>query len=99
MLTPGPVSVWLVALLGFGNAILWPAIWPLAIADLGNKTKTGSSIMIIGVIGGAVIPLLFGWMADLSSYRTAYWICIPCYLYILYFATAGYKIRVQANIK
>lgn len=93
MISPGYISVWLVALLGFGNAILWPAIWPLSLADLGNHTKTGSSILIIGVIGGAVIPLLFGWMADISSYQVAYWICIPCYVYLLYFATLGHKIR------
>jgi len=95
ILTAGPLSVWLVALLGFGNAILWPAIWPLAIADLGRHTKIGSSILIIGVIGGAVIPLLFGWIADIMSYRAAYWICILCYLYLLYFAAAGHKIRLM----
>ena len=85
-------SVFLVASLGIANAVMWPAIWPLSLAGLGKFTKTGSSVLVLGIVGGAVIPLGFGWMADVISFKSAYWICLPCYLYILYFAVKGYRV-------
>jgi MFS transporter, FHS family, L-fucose permease len=85
-------SVFMVAVLGLANAFLWPAIWPLSIGGLGEYTKRGSSILVIGIVGGAVIPLTFGWLVDLISYQWAYIVCIPCYLYILFFAVKGHKI-------
>jgi len=87
------ISIYLVALLGLANSLLWPAIFPLALQDLGRFTKTGSSLLVMGIIGGAVIPLIFGYVADLWSYQNAYLICIPSYLFILYFALSGSKIR------
>jgi len=90
-------SVFLVAALGLANAVMWPALWPLSLADLGKFTKTGSSIMVLGIVGGAIVPLIFGWMVDILEYQLAYWICLPCYLYIMYFAIKGYKIRRNIN--
>jgi MFS transporter, FHS family, L-fucose permease len=82
---------------------MWPAIWPLAIADLGKFTKTGASLLVMGIVGGAIIPLIFGALVDTfkganqlvstANLQSAYWIFIPCYLIILYFAIAGHKIR------
>jgi FHS family L-fucose permease-like MFS transporter len=89
---PSNWSVFLVASLGIANAVMWPAIWPLSLAGLGKFTKTGSSILVLGIVGGAVIPLVFGWMADVVSFQSAYWICVPCYVYILYFAVKGYRV-------
>ncbi len=85
---------------------MWPAIWPLAISDLGKFTKSGASLLVMGIVGGAVIPLLFGFLIDavkvsteaaasVANYQTAYWIMVPCYLFILYFALHGHKIRVK----
>lgn len=89
----------------FANSLMWPAIWPLALADLGKLTKIGSSILVMGIVGGAFIPLIFGYMVDLSKrtaavaqvsdYQSAYWILFPCYLFILYFALHGHKIRLK----
>jgi glucose/galactose transporter len=93
ILSPSNWSVWMVAALGLANAIMWPVIWPLSLAGLGDFTKTGSSILIIGLVGGVVIPLLFGWLVEILSFQMAYSICLPCYLYILFFATKGYKIK------
>jgi fucose permease len=90
---PANWAVILVAALGIANAVMFPAIWPLSLARLGKFTKTGSSILVLGIVGGAILPLIFGWMADLISYQLAYWICLPGYLYILYFAARGHKIR------
>lgn len=91
--TSGFLSVTFIALLGLSNSLVWPAIWPLAIAGLGRFTKIGSSMLIMAVAGGALIPLLYGHLADIFNPRDAYWIVIPCYLMILYYAFYGHKIR------
>ena len=92
LVVPVNWAVFMVAALGMVNAMTWPAIWPLSLAGLGKFTKTGSSILVLGIVGGAVIPLIFGWMVDILSFQSAYWINIPCYLYILYFAIRGHKV-------
>ncbi len=86
-----PVTVLFVALLGFANALVWPAIWPLAIGGLGRFTKTGSAMLIMAIVGGALLPLVYGKLADNFSTQSAYWICIPCYLVIMYYAFIGHK--------
>jgi fucose permease len=84
VLVPASVSIYMVTVLGFANSLLWPAIFPLALADLGKYTKTGSSLLVMGIIGGALLPLLFGYVADVWSYQNAYLVCVPSYLFILY---------------
>lgn len=89
----GRTSIYCLAALGIANAIMWPAIWPMSLKGLGKFTKTGSALLIMGIIGGAIIPPLFGWLIDrMGSQSNAYVILIPCYLYILYFATKGHKV-------
>ena len=88
--TQGFTSVLFIAALGFANSIMWPAIFPMAIDGLGKFTKTGSALLIMGIAGGALLPLLYGYLADLSSNQTAYWILVPCYLFILFFAVKGH---------
>jgi fucose permease len=95
VLLPAGISIYFVALLGLANALMWPAIWPLAIADLGKFTKMGSSLLVTGIIGGACLPLLFGYIADIASHQFAYVVCLPAYLYIMYFALTGSKIRTK----
>ncbi len=91
--TDGFTSVFFIAVLGLANALVWPAVWPLAIHGLGKFINTGSALLIMAISGGAIIPLLWGKIADLSSPREAYWIMIPSYLVILFFAVKGYKIK------
>lgn len=93
ILTNGFTSVFFIAMLGLANAMMWPAIWPLSIADLGKFTKAGSALLIMGIAGGATIPLLYGVMADMTNSQQAYWIMIPAYIFILYFSLWGHKIR------
>lgn len=90
---PFELSVFFIALLGIANAIMWPAIWPLAIDGLGKYTKTGSAILIMGIAGGATLPLLYGKLTDVFNAHQAYWILVPCYLFIFYFAIKGHKLR------
>ncbi len=92
---PVSIAIYTVAVLGLANSLMWPAIWPLAIADLGKFTKSGSGLLVMGIVGGAVLPLIFGWLADTASYQVAYWICLPAYLFILYYAVQGHKIRTK----
>ncbi|NWJ52191.1 MAG: sugar MFS transporter [Bacteroidetes bacterium] len=93
ILTSGYVSVAFIALLGLANALMWPAIWPLALADLGKFTKAGSALLIMGIAGGALIPLGYGRLVDVIGNQSAYWIMVPIYLFIFYYAVAGSKIR------
>ncbi|KHJ38140.1 L-fucose-proton symporter [Pedobacter glucosidilyticus] len=86
-------SVLAIALLGLANALMWPAIWPLALNGLGRFTKAGSSLLVMGIAGGAVIPLLYGALADAFNAQQAYWIMVPCYLFIWFYAVKGSKIR------
>ncbi|KAA9034364.1 sugar MFS transporter [Ginsengibacter hankyongi] len=88
----GKTSVWFIALLGLSNALLWPSIWPLAIEGLGKFTKRGSALMIMGVVGGAITPLVYGYLSDYYNPRQAYWILVPCYIFLLFFSVKGYKL-------
>lgn len=95
ILTHGYTSVFCIALLGLANSLVWPAIWPLAIKGLGSYTRTGSSLLIMGIAGGALIPLLYGRIADIFNLQHAYMILIPCYLMIFYFSVWGHKLVPQ----
>jgi glucose/galactose transporter len=92
LFTQGTASIIFIVLLSFAHALMWPSIWPLAIDRLGRFTKTGSALLIMGICGGALLPLVYGALADSSDRQSAYWILLPCYLYILYFAVKGYKV-------
>ncbi len=88
----GYLSVLCIAMLGLANALMWPALWPLALQGLGKFTKIGSALIIMMISGGALIPLVYGSIADrLGDTQLAYSIMIPCYLFILYYATIGHK--------
>jgi MFS transporter, FHS family, L-fucose permease len=86
-----PVTVLFVALLGLANALVWPAMWPLALAGMGRFTKTASAMLVMAIAGGALIPLLYGKLAVIFSTQSAYWICVPAYLIIMYYAFIGHK--------
>jgi len=95
IVTHGYVSVLFIALLGLANALMWPAIWPLALDGLGKFIKTGSAFLIMAIIGGALLPPLWGKLADVSfiGYRQAYWIMVPCYLFIWFYSVKGSKLK------
>ncbi|WP_374248415.1 sugar MFS transporter [Thermomonas sp.] len=92
-LTHGMASVTCVAALGFANAMMWPAIFPLAIQGLGRFTERGSALLIMGISGGAVVPQLFVHLKDTLDFQLVFLLLmVPCYLYILFFATRGHNI-------
>ncbi|MFI5129636.1 MAG: sugar MFS transporter [Chitinophagales bacterium] len=87
------VSIWFVVLLGLANSLVWAGIWPLALDGLGRFTKLGASIMIMGLCGNAILPLFYGWLADKFDVRQAYWALFPCYLYLVFYAVYGHRVR------
>lgn len=87
------ISIWFVVLLGLANSLVWAGIWPLALDGLGKFTKLGASIMIMGLCGNAILPLFYGHYADVYDVRTAYWVLFPCYLYLIYYAVYGHRVR------
>jgi len=89
---PRAASVVFIAMLGMANSLIWPSVWPLAIEGLGKFTRIGSSLLIMGNLGGALVPLLYGRLADVINPQMAYIVVIPCYIFILYYAVAGHKI-------
>ena len=87
------ISIFLLCALGFPNALIYAGIWPLSIHGLGKFTKTGSSLLIMGLCGNAILPLIYGYFAEVYNLRIGYWILIPCFLYLIFFATKGHKIN------
>ena len=87
------VSIWFVVLLGLANSLVWAGIWPLALDGLGKFTKVGASVMIMALCGNAIMPLFYGYFADSSNERLAYWILFPCYLYLVFYAFKGHRLR------
>jgi len=112
--TSGFTSVLFVAALGIANALVWPAIWPLALTGLGKFTKTASALLIMAISGGAILPPLYGALVDskkeslltsgvneVSAMAEAasfgYWILLPCYIIILYYAFFGHKVGLKKD--
>ncbi|KLI98501.1 sugar MFS transporter [Luteimonas sp. FCS-9] len=91
-LSHGYVAVGFVAALGFANAMMWPAIFPLAIKGLGRLTETGSALLIMGIAGGAIVPQLFAVLKQHVDFQLVFLaLTLPCYLYILYYGLRGHR--------
>lgn len=112
LFTTGFISVLFVASLGIANALVWPAVWPLALNKLGKFTKTGAALLIMGISGGAVIPPLYGHLVGMNTEKmvaegvenalaaastSSYWILLPCYAIILYYAFSGHKLGLKKS--
>ncbi len=91
LVATGLISVWSVVLIGFFHSIMFPTIFALGIKDLGPLTKRGSSLLVMAIIGGGVIPPIMGRISDASSIQTAFVVPLLCYVFILYFGLSGYK--------
>lgn len=99
VLMPEQISIFFVVFMALGCSLMWPALWPLAMTDLGKFTKTGSSLMVIAIVGGAVFPTLYGFIKDGVGAQNAYWIVIPGFLYIFYYGIKGHKIRTGKKVR
>ena len=99
MLTNGHVAMYSIILVGFFNSIMFPSIFTLGVAELGPLTGDGSGIMIMAIVGGAIIPVAQGWIADHIGIHHAFFLPVICYLYILFFALSGSKPNSQRYAK
>ncbi|MBQ0150868.1 MAG: sugar MFS transporter [Bacteroidales bacterium] len=88
------LSIWFLVLLGIPNSLIYAGIWPLAIHDLGRHTSIGSSVMVMGLCANAIVPLVYAWLVDITgSARVGYWILVPCFIYMIFYAVKGCKIE------
>ena len=87
------ISIWFVVMLGLANSLVWAGIWPLALDGLGRFTKIGASLMIMGLVGNAILPMVYGYLVDIFNAREAYWVLFPCYVYLVFYAFRGYRLR------
>ncbi|WDI93049.1 MULTISPECIES: sugar MFS transporter [Xanthomonas] len=100
LFTHGYVSVGFVAALGFANAMMWPAIFPLAIRGLGRFTEIGSALLVMGIAGGAIIPQLFAILKQHYDFQVVFAaLMVPCYLYILFYSLRGHRVGLPAQPK
>jgi MFS transporter, FHS family, L-fucose permease len=92
VVSSGVIPVWAVVLIGFFHSIMFPTIFALSIKDLGALTKRGSSLLVMAIVGGALLPMAMGKISDLASIQRAFLVPVVCYGVILYFAVAGYRV-------
>jgi len=96
-LATGPVAMWAALLIGVFNSIMFPNIFTLGIRDLGHLTGRGSSLLVMAIVGGALVPLLMGQMADLLGVHRSFFIPALCYMFIIYYGARGYRIHKHGN--
>jgi len=87
------LSIWILVLLGLSNSLMWSTLWPLALNNLGRFTKMGGSILVMGLCGSAVVPIFYGYFADLYNAHIAYMVLFPCYIFLVYYAYYGYRVK------
>jgi glucose/galactose transporter len=93
LFSTGVTSIVFVSFLGLANSLIWPSIWPLATNGLGIHLKKGSALLIMAIGGGALLPLVYGKLADTYNAHSAYWILVPCYAIIIFYAFRKYRLR------
>ena len=90
------ISLWYLVMMGLPNALLYAGIWPLAIKGLGKYTNLGSSFLVMALCGSAIMPIVYntfvGDVSNFESMKSAYWILIPCFAYIVWYGSFGFKI-------
>jgi FHS family L-fucose permease-like MFS transporter len=89
----GRVAMWAIVSCGLFNSVMWPCIFPLAVKGLGKFTSQGSGILITMVVGGAIVPVVQGFLADKLGYQASFAVVFCCYAYLVFFALSGYKVR------
>jgi FHS family L-fucose permease-like MFS transporter len=96
MVTTGGIAMWSIILVGFFNSIMFPSIFTLGIAKLGPLTGDGSGLMIMAIVGGAILPVAQGAIADRIGVHHAFILPVLCYLFILYYGVRGSRPAVPA---
>ena len=92
MLGDGSVAMWAIVAMGLCNSIMFPTIFSLAISGLGKFTSQGSGILCLAIVGGAIVPVMQGALADAWSIQVSFALPIVCYLYIAFYALRGHRV-------
>ncbi|OFY39026.1 MAG: glucose/galactose MFS transporter [Bacteroidetes bacterium GWF2_40_14] len=92
------ISIWFLVLMGMPNALIYAGIWPLAIRNLGKYTNLGSSLLVMALCGNAFLPVIYGSLVDSYGARLSYWVLVPCFLYLIFYAFKGHKIEHWSKI-
>lgn len=94
------ISIWYLVMMGLPNALLYAGIWPLAINGLGKYTNLGSAFLVMALSGSAIMPIVYNSFVEVNAHlstfeamKTAYWILIPCFAYIVWYAVQGHRIK------
>ena len=87
------ISVWFLVLLGFANSMIWAGVWPLAMSGLGKFLKIGASLLVMALCGNAIMPMLYGYYADLLGIKEAYFVLLPCYAYLIFYSFYGFNLK------
>jgi fucose permease len=96
VLLPSHIAIHFVSVMSFTISIVWGAVWPLAISYLGKYTKAGSSLLVTAIVGGAIFPLFFGWLKDVTGdIQKAYWLFLPSLLFMMFYAFKGHTIGLK----
>ena len=91
ILSSGSVAMWAILLVGLCNSIMFPTIFSLAINGLGKDTSQGSGILCLAIVGGAILPLVQGVLADVVGLQNSFMLPVICYLFIAYYGLVGSK--------
>jgi MFS transporter, FHS family, L-fucose permease len=97
IVTTGLLSIWLLAFVGLFTSIMYPIVFTLSISQLGNYTKTASSLLIMGIVGGAIVPPIMGYVSDHVGIKWAFIAPLLCYAYVVWYAIKGYVVKTSAN--
>lgn len=95
IITTGYTSIWSLVFIGLFTSIMYPIVFTLSIKDLGAYTKTASSLLIMGIVGGAIVPPIMGSISDNVGIRYAFFAPLVCYAYVIYFAIKGHQIKAS----
>jgi MFS transporter, FHS family, L-fucose permease len=95
MVTAGPAAMWAIIAIGLFNSIMFPTIFTLAIEGLGRRTGEGSGVLCMAIVGGAIVPVAMGWLADHASLLYSFALPLVCYLYIAYYGRSGHRLVPQ----
>ena len=91
MMIDGHAAMWSILAVGFFNSIMFPTIFSLGVAELGPLTGNGSGILNMAIVGGAILPVIQGIIADHVGIHHAFILPVICYLYILFYGLSGSK--------
>jgi FHS family L-fucose permease-like MFS transporter len=95
VMTSGSIAMWAILLVGFFNSIMFPTIFSLALRDLGKYTSKGSGLLCLAIVGGAIVPVVQGAIADSAGLQLSFVLPMLCYIFIIFYGLVGSQYKVE----